>query len=454
MKFFYRTGLWLLLILGLNLIQAQSLETGVDSLLKPVTLNTQENIDSASVYNPLPPLPPTPLWVSNNRILNRRDHYYGIGKSTIGQEEANNEARLNYSRNVFTHVQSMVEHSIQENNFKIKEEFKSINTVSSDVSLRGMSITEEFYDSNSRTWYALMKYKKDEYDILIAEEIFRELERMKKENVVEEKREKEKVRHEFALMKIDSLKAMTIFNRERTDESIKAEEHKRKLQRKRYLKKNYSDFIAMKPSHTILNAISAEVPDNTHTFGLKSILEPYSIIQTSYHLRLFRVFEGALRVYYRDGGIINQDSHIKVQLLSGNGEIYRTSIALGYEQYSSHLNEINAIIKNTDQISVNNSLFFTANINLPEQYLVLKLFNNKRKTSLALQWFPFFENFSKSLSLAANMSYIRGEAFRNRHGHRFVFEPGIQFVVIPHRFQTLLAWEQNEFFTLSMDVQF
>ncbi len=388
-----------------------------------------------------------PFWVQYNKIQDRLTHYYGIGKSQESQLDADTRARINFALNVNAHVTSMMEHSINEKNYRVKENFRNLNRVSSDISLRGFSITEQFEDKKTGTWYSLMRYNKDEYDVIVNQEIAREIQRMKENNEFEESRQQEAIRHQFAL-------SMLGINKERSEESIRNELHKRKEERRNYLKNNYYDFIHTKTFYRIINTPTAEVPDNTHTFSLKSSIQPLVPLEVGYTMRLFKVFEGGVNLYVRNSTVISQDSRVKIQLLPGSGEIYRTALALGFEQYSSHLDQVVNLTENFEDVPFTNSLFVTANVSLPEQYLTLCIFNNKRETSLAALWFPFFKNFGRNLSVAGNLSYTRDPDFRNRFDDRLLFEPGLHFVVIPHRLNTTVAYEQNEYVTLNLDFQF
>jgi len=393
-----------------------------------------------------------PAWVTAAAIDQPHLYYFGIGRSSVSQLAADDAARVDFSRNVSTHVKSRIERTVEENNLRIREKFSNRTEINSDMSLKGIVITERFADESLGSWHSLIRYEKNLYDSLLQEEINREFERMKAANELEEKKLEEKNRQRIALMSIDST-SRAISRKEEEQERSRIQDYlERQKTHMLFLQKNYRRFIRMKPYPRIVNTLTAEVPDTRHMFSVKGSVEPLAPLQADYRLKFFRIFDAGAQVEVRDDLVHRQSSYLKVQLLPGLGETYRTSLAFGLTQYGAELQTYSAFLNNIDSYYSEGSLFAAANVNLPRRYLTLALSSDKRRSDIALLWFPFFNNFRNRFALAADLSYTWDPAFRNRFGDRILLEPGLEFYPLENFMHITLAYEQNEFITMRFDL--
>ena len=122
-----------------------------------------------------------PDWVSFyqkgeiGKIVPDRNSFFGVGSSSENQGEADFAARLEFSLNVETRVKSSYSEIVAVN--EGKEDYKlDINTqVWTDLSLKGVAITEIWQDPESLIYYSLIRISRDEYTAILEQNIKEEL---------------------------------------------------------------------------------------------------------------------------------------------------------------------------------------------------------------------------------------------------------------------------------------
>ena len=122
-----------------------------------------------------------PTWVQRTQegraIDNASDYYYGIGVSSESQDKANTKAREEFAKSVEVKIKSVYEENVKARGKRYSEKIDISNTALTDISIRGISITERYYNNEQEKYYALMQVTKDEYNQIFKDELDKEQER-------------------------------------------------------------------------------------------------------------------------------------------------------------------------------------------------------------------------------------------------------------------------------------
>ena len=109
-----------------------------------------------------------PDWVQHkqegNSIDDALSYYFGIGVSTESQKEADNLAREEFAKSVEVNVISLYTENIKEHNASYSENIETSTLILTDLSIKGISIQERYFDKEKKMFYSLMKLKKEDYN--------------------------------------------------------------------------------------------------------------------------------------------------------------------------------------------------------------------------------------------------------------------------------------------------
>jgi hypothetical protein len=160
---------------------------------------------------------------------------------------------------------------------------------------------------------------------------------------------------------------------------------------------------------------------------------------------------------------------LQLQILPPRGELYRISLAIGYVGFISdaaHLDlnvtDLSAYGDAFGQISepdaefedkVAGSALIAGTIGIPQTGMHVSLYADKRRLSLGQSWYPLTRHLGDAISLVGQVDYFIDEDYRNRFGDPVEFLGGLRIVAIPGRFATLIAYEDNEWWRLTFELQ-
>lgn len=398
-----------------------------------------------------------PDWAKNRTIDDKSNCYFGIGKSSDSEDAADDVARQEFAKSIKTHVETMMKEQIKEKNYKVDEKYERESLVKTDLSLQGITITERYHDKNAGIWYSLIKYEKDEYDKIMKAELDREIERLKKENKVNEDKRLEALRHETEITKIETAEREAELKKRREQEALKEKQLNRVKERFDFIFRNYSSFINTPAYHRLINMENAEIIGGKKLRQEASVRGGFYPANFSYlkYSANYQVMAVSIGVHSRADSLLLEDAFVKLRLLNGQGKVYRTSVAIGFGQYIDgplRISNLSDDLK--DSVNIKYSVASYANVHIPQYYLNVSTMVDFRKASVGAVWYPFFKSMENKLGFMLEIDTYFNNYWRNRHDDAFVVSPGIQFVVIPHKFYSQIAYEQNEYFTLAIDYQF
>ena len=91
-----------------------------------------------------------PYWVKNKTIEHNSQYYFGIGVSDISEVAADDAAYINFGKIIEIKVQSITERILDENKSGITDITLNSTKIESDDKLKGITITERFYNDDSQ----------------------------------------------------------------------------------------------------------------------------------------------------------------------------------------------------------------------------------------------------------------------------------------------------------------
>lgn len=389
-----------------------------------------------------------PQWVLQQKIENPSESYYGIGISQTSFTESDARALIAFAQNVEIKVKSIFQQEVLEEGKDFSDKTKVTAELVSDVSLKGISITERFVDTTSKTFYSLISYRKSEYDSLVTHEIQREILLMKAKNkMLEEKREEELRAQKTKNLQEEESKKETLRAQQKEIE-LKRKEQQQEEERKALYKKLYGDFLKELPPEKMVSVRNAEIAHGTSALMVKGGVAPLQFNEGYYAFRI-AVVELSAKAVFRDGKFNQQEAFAKIQILPGVGEFSKTSLAIGASQ------AIGIIADSGYQFKRSKYSFFAAfNYTDPEwEYSTISFFGDKRKAAVGVTTFPFYSNFKTHFGFVIEALAVFDKDFRNKYGDSFVVNGGVRLQA-NEDFSTQFAYENNEQFVLTFEFQF
>lgn len=389
-----------------------------------------------------------PEWTNTQRNTIGSGFYSGIGVSSVSQDEADTRAFIEFSRNVEVNVKSVFQREVSEEG----KEFSDATSISmqliSDVSLKGISITERFVDTTAHSYFALIQYRTEEYDSLVRWHIEREIVLMKLRNkMLEEKR-----MEEFRAQKVQNQLVEEQKKEElRTNkEKLTIEEERRRLkeQEEELLRKVYGEFLEAAPPEKVITLRNGEISNEESSLMLTGGLSPLELKNAFYAART-GVFELGASAQFRGTKVDRQEAYLKLQVLPRVGEFSRTSIAIGAVQSVALIADSGYEFKRSKY-----SLFVAGNVTLPQYYYsTFSFYADKRKAGIGVTSFPFYEQFRNHLGFVLEMTSIFDSQFRNERGEGFVVNAGLRLQA-SDTFITQLVFMDHKDLCLMLEFQF
>ena len=382
---------------------------------------------------------PKPDWVSlaqqGKTLSDTLDSYYGIGSSTISQADADARAREEFALNIETRVQNVISRSVQETDNLLRDEYSASARVSSDVVLRGVSITSRFVDREQGQFYALIQIQKSTFDTLLATEIRRDLDRKKAENKVREEKRAEELRSRQA------------------DLELRQKEEETRRREIELEQKQYEDFLNLTPPDQVVDLRNGEIARKELTVGLKAGLSPFDV-QSAYAILALWRFEISLNTYFQPDKVLEsedlmsrQQASFKIQLLDQAGQFSRTSLAFGLVGFAN-ASKFGAF----DSVKPRYSFFVAGNVGLPKfAYSVASFYVDGRKASAGMNCFPMPGYLRDAVSFLLQVDFVWNKEWRNRFLDPLLIQTGIRFRA-SDAFATSFTYEGHEFLVLSIEM--
>lgn len=390
-----------------------------------------------------------PYWAENETVRNPDQYYFGIGISQDSKSEADQQAFVQFAQMIELKVQSITETYLKESGGEIEDVIIDQAKIQTDVKLKGITVSERFYNEEKGIYYSLIQYERDEYEQMVKEQLRKEVEMLREKNIAEEKKKREELRHQKEMEQLKTEEERARMEEERKQEILERQKKQRRMERERFFNTHYRTFYEKPPTPFFFDFQSAVMAEHSNQIVLKPSVYPLSFTQANYNL--YTKYLGfSLGAYWVDRKLELQDFQIKLQLLNDRYGVYPIALSVGIVQYATAISDFDDV--DVIQGSVSPSLL--ANISIPQLYGQAALAVDRRKLSVALQHYPLFDYFNGKIALILQNDLYFLKSYRNRFNDDFLLQAGINFEVIPRAMFLMFSYEDNEFLVLTIDYRF
>jgi hypothetical protein len=376
------------------------------------------------------------LYQQGKAFPDTMDCYFGIGSSLASQDLADIKARQEFALNIEARVHHEITHNVEEVDNVLRDEYSATAKLSSDVVLRGISISGRYVDFDLRQYYAIIQIRKSVFDTLLVAEIRRDVERKKAENRANEEKMGEELRSRQA------------------DLELRRKEEETRKQELEAERKQYEDFLSLKAPEQVIDLRNGEISRKGYTVGIKTALSPFDVQSAYINLAMWR-FELSANAYFqseqflKDNMLDREQASFKIQLLEQAGEFYKTSLAFGVVGYA----EVSTL-ESLDSTRPRYSLFVGGDVGLPTVLSSFaSIYMDGRKFSVGWNCFPVPGKFKDGVCLLVQLDYVWTKEWRNRFSDPFLFQTGIRFRA-SDAFATSFTYEGHEFLVFSIEMGF
>lgn len=414
--------------------------------------------------------PVVPEWVESGKV-SVDTVYWGIGMSKLSQEEADDLARLAFARMVEVKVSSMARQAYQESQESLTESYSFESLVSTDLALRGILVTEQ-YEEEDGTFYSLIRYGKHQYHNLVTQEIAARLQaeiaQTRAALAAVEALEADSLRHKMAMDSLAHAREQAVLDSIQKKLNMEREAVEQAEERIKNLQRKYADFLDLDPYHRLIDVPTAGLPS-----GYGELLVRWNTMNQNFNeLKLtgsISLLELQLGLRMDEFDLDQAELGVRLQILPPRGELYRVSLTLGLVSYirdagylELNMGELGSYgdafqqIGNPDEIFADqlaSSALITGNVGIPQLGMNVSLYADKRRISIGEAWYPLVRHLGDAIALVGQVDFFLDEAYRNRFGDPVEFLGGLRIVAIPGRFATLIAYEDNEWWRLTFELQ-
>ena len=408
-------------------------------------------------------------YMEGQSIESASNYYYGIGESKKSQSDADARARKEFALSVEVRVKSVLEDEIQQKGHKLKEFTKYRSKQISDLSLRGITITERWHEDSEQMvlkvpiketyYFSMIKIEKDKYEQLVSDEIDRDLiikEKEYEEEIALKKLEERKRREELQLEESEH-------EREERKDRLKLEkkEHESEIKEDNFLqklgnikrrteelyqqKRLYRDFLNDVPPAKVITLRNGEIINGKHEISAGTGISPVTFESIFYGYR-FGILEISGEFNLLNNKFDRQDLFLKLQLLPNTGELWKTSLSFGFVEYLSSIYKTSF-----NKLKPTYSPFLATNVTVPTfYYSYFSFYGDTRKIQAGINNYFLYRHFADKIGFLFQIDYVYDKSFRNRFNDPVLFQAGIRFKATDNLFFTL-AYEKHELFTFTLN---
>jgi hypothetical protein len=393
-----------------------------------------------------------PQWVTRyihgeTVIDNPVDNYFGVASSQASQQKADQEALKAFGQSIELNVQTRVEQRISETQGKLDQFIEDASEISSDVSLKGISITNRYHDTATGTWYSMVLYDKATYYTILDEEIARSLARKEKElqEEMEQNRLKEAQAKEAqrAAVEREKLKMKKIADKQK----LKKQQDKLIAKQREVLLEKYPHLFE-RGAHKLITMRNAQTIPGTSVAGCKVGINQFDLLSAEYRARI-SVLEVGLNGWFSESKWAVQEFDARVQFLGNTGRFNKLTLAFGVKAYYPDLVQT-AFNKTSPTITP----AISGDLRMPRfNFLTLSGYADITRLQAGLHFYPLLEQIQDRIGLVMEVNQAIDDMAKTSFGESFYIHPGLQFKTTDTVFVTF-AYEDNQYLTFSLDFGF
>lgn len=194
-----------------------------------------------------------------------------------------------FGQNVEVKVKNIFHREVSEEGKDFSERTKVTEELVSDVSLKGIGMTERYADAALKLFHSLVRYRKTEYDSLIAKEIEREILLMITRNRMEEEKRAEELRAEKARNIQEEEKQKENVRAQQTRIELQREVHRQSELRKELYKTVNDEFLDHVLPKKVVTLRNGEIAHETSSLMIKGGISPAQSFRHSETNGVFRL---------------------------------------------------------------------------------------------------------------------------------------------------------------------
>ncbi|MCF7807696.1 MAG: hypothetical protein K9M49_00730 [Candidatus Marinimicrobia bacterium] len=412
-----------------------------------------------------------PTWVVDGAIYSDTI-YYGIGRSFVSQDAADDDARLRFAQHVEVSVQSIAIQKVKENKERLTDEYSFESLVSTNMNLSGVLITERYVSPDS-TFHSLISYGRSEYHRMVTREIEITLETDIRQQVLAHKAKEamraDSLRHKIKMDSLALSRKQAVIDSLDRILAMEEREQQQKEERIQLLKHRYASFLKIKPRYLLIDAPTASTPDSWFNMSGRWNPENSQTSEVTAGLSIWLLsMQASLQAH---SNFINQGEFVaKLEVLPTVGEIYPINLALGWVQYyeifapenqirldeTGLFNDMISHLRDEmqDPYAPGSSFFGVVTMGYPTLNSQFSFYMEKRKISLGAIWYPFPRHLGDAISVINQVDMISAKGFRNRFNDTFQWQVGLRLIAIQDRFATMITYEDHECWRLNFEFQY
>lgn len=359
------------------------------------------------------------------------NYYVGVGESSSSMDEADQNARVNFAKAVETNVTSTMEEVYRQEGDMEEATLEATLSVQTDVSLKGITISQQYTDEDQGIFYSMIKILRQDYTLILEQNI----------------------REELAVQQAELERRQIELEQEQMAQDQEMAEFRLEEQRRENQLARYADYLEREPYPMLVSFENAEMyHGRQHINGSFNMSKSFALRNLAYSVNFFDVLQvGTNHIFDFDTNttLVYSDLDAKFALLDNNGTMVKVSAAIGGRLYM--IDPVN----NLDDISQGGgTLYGVANIAVPQLYYTdYSLYVGLDKAALGVAWYPLFKWMEESVGVLAESVYYFNPEMRYGETERaFRFQMGLQFRPADAAC-TRITWEDNfQTFGLSLDI--
>lgn len=289
------------------------------------------------------------------------DYYLGIGISSLSQEDADQNARVEFARNVETRVESRVQEAYRSDSEDEESSVDMTLNVRTELSLKGITVSQRYWNEVEGLFYSMIRISRQEYLEILEKNIREEL----------AERQAELSRQRVALEE-ENLERQRELDQQRADQEQKRLEHEQEMEelqmkqeRTEARQSQYEDYLARQAYPHLVSFENGEIyPGRQFLSSSFSLSDEFSLRNIRYAYCLGEAFQlGTLFIFdpNNEKPLTYSDVELKVALLNNKGRVVRFSVAMGGRGY--------IVVDNTQEDQEPDwTMFGAVNVNLPQLY--------------------------------------------------------------------------------------
>ncbi len=334
--------------------------------------------------------------------------------------------------------------------------------VKTDLSLKGISVSERWADNREGVFYSLILLPREEYVAILERNVAEELSLQRTR--IKQAREEQRLETEKEAAILEKERDQKLIEAERKriveEEKLRQEELKR-LARER-LKLKYREFLASQPQAQMISFRNANISHRVQHYALSLGIMPgiapfdASELFGRFHLgyRLLKVFDISSTTFFRNqANEFNwgyQDIDLKLRILNSVGDL--VPFTLGFGAKGIFFNPL-YVFNSSQEVGVFGSLYAAATLSVPMLlYSHFSLYAGLDKISFGIVSHPLFGWIGDAIGLLLEAHYyIESRLVREGLG-RFLFQAGVRFH--SEQFAATFAFEDYSRINLGIDLYF